>query len=110
MRISADDLTSFFCQNILPVNHETRIMTAPNARKENAALIPLRIFFAKGSKWMGSFVGGTLAYFLSGVFTPDPVWISILTFAAAFAGWTTGTFLDINTYLEQRLPLSRRED
>ena len=79
-------------------------MSEQPADKKEAAIIPFWVFFAAGSKWMGGFVGGCIGLFGTEMLTTDPSWISIVTASLAFAGWSAGTYLDINTYLAERRP------
>ena len=72
--------------------------------KKAPAIIPFWVFFAAGSKWLGGFVGGCLGLYGSEMLTTDLVWISIVTASMTFMGWSTGTYLDINTYLAERKP------
>lgn len=77
-------------------------MSEPKVQEEDVATIPLWVFFASGSKWMGGFVCGCLGLFCSEMFTSEPMWISSVTAIATFVGWSTGTYLDINTYINER--------
>ncbi|MDJ0807261.1 MAG: hypothetical protein QNJ78_10550 [Gammaproteobacteria bacterium] len=70
---------------------------------EDIALIPLWVFFAAGSKWMGGFVGGCLGWYLTQMVTSDSAWLHWMTASMVFIGWSTGTYLDINTYVKERL-------
>ena len=79
-------------------------MPEKQADKKEAAIIPLWVFFAAGSKWMGGFIGGCLGLYGTEMLTTDQLWISIVTATFTFTGWTTGTYLDINTYLSERQP------
>lgn len=77
-------------------------MSQNQAKDEDAALIPLWVFFASGYKWMGGFVGGCLGLYITQLFTAEPLWISIVTALLTFMGWSTGTYVDINTYINER--------
>lgn len=77
-------------------------MSETPAREEDAALIPLWVFFASGYKWLGGFVGGCCGFYVTQVFTAEPLWIALVTAVITFMGWSTGTYLDINTYLDER--------
>jgi hypothetical protein len=79
-------------------------MPERQADNQEAAIIPFWVFFAAGYKWMGGFVGGCLGLYGTEMMTADQLWISIVTATATFAGWSTGTYLDINTYLAARWP------
>ena len=78
-------------------------MPDPKTQDEDETLIPLWVFFAAGSKWMGGFVGGCLGWYLTQMLTQDSMWVYLVTALLTFVGWSTGTFLDINTYVKERL-------
>jgi len=72
--------------------------------EKEADIIPLWVFFAAGSKWLGGFVGGCAGLFGVQLLTTDLQWIYLVSAILTFAGWSTGTYLDINTYLADRRP------
>ena len=81
-------------------------MSEPPTDDQDTAIIPFWVFFASGSKWLGGFVAGCVGLFCTELLTTDLLWISIVTGTTAFAGWSMGTYLDINSYLAQRWPKS----
>ena len=78
-------------------------MPESDMQKEEDTLIPLWVFFAAGSKWMGSLVCGCLGWYLTQMITSDQTWIHLMTAILTFIGWSIGTFLDINTYVKEKL-------
>jgi hypothetical protein len=78
-------------------------MPTQKDEKDAIVYIPLWVFFAAGSKWLGGFLCGFLGLFFTEMLTTDPLWISLATSTTTFVGWSTGTYLDINTYLNERL-------
>jgi hypothetical protein len=78
-------------------------MPLPQTQEEDETLIPLWVFFAAGTKWMGGFVGGCLGWYLTQMVTADQSWVYLMTGVVTFAGWSTGTYVDINTYVKERL-------
>jgi hypothetical protein len=77
-------------------------MSKSSAQAEETIIIPLWVFFASGYKWMGGFVAGCLGWYIIQLITTEPLWASLVTAILTFVGWTAGTFLDINTYLNER--------
>ncbi len=78
-------------------------MSEPQTQEEDEALIPLWVFFAAGTKWMGGFFGGCLVWYLTQMFTLDQTWIYLMTAIATYVGWSVGTYVDINSYVKERL-------
>jgi hypothetical protein len=87
----------------LTIKQDYTIMHSPHDEEEYVEYIPLWVFFASGSKWLGGFVTGCIGLFGTKMLTTDPHWISLVTAIATFVGWSSGTYLDINTYLKKRL-------
>lgn len=79
-------------------------MLEPHDEEKDTAFVPLWVFFASGYKWLGGFLAGNLGFFCTEMFTADALWISLVAAITTFAGWSTGSFLDINTYINERLP------
>ncbi|MEN8131226.1 MAG: hypothetical protein ABFS45_13745 [Pseudomonadota bacterium] len=77
-------------------------MPEPQAQEEDVTFVPLWVFFASGYKWMGGFVGGCIGLFFTEMITAEPLWISLVTSIVTFVGWSTGTYLDINTYINEK--------
>ncbi len=77
-------------------------MSEPQTQAEDPAYIPLWVFFASGYKWLGGFVGGCSGLYITQMFTAEPLWISLVTAILTFAGWSTGSYLDINTFINKK--------
>jgi len=88
----------YLCQ----ILHHGEAMSKPQTADEDVALIPLWVFFASGYKWLAGFVAGCPGFYITQMITPEPLWITLVTAALTFVGWSTGTYLDINTYLNKK--------
>jgi hypothetical protein len=82
---------------------EAHFMPTRQVDRDDIAYIPLWLFFATGYKWIGGFLCGFIGMFFTELLTTNPLWIYLATSATTFVGWSTGTYLDINTYLNDRL-------